>query len=509
MSNKNLFAALDSSFVSNADRVAFELIPAVGEDASKVSYAQLGELTQYMAQALLELEVQSEQRVLVQVGKSVPSVALYLACLQVGAVYVPINTAYTAGEVEYFLGDAEPSLFVCDPRDEEAFAGLASCTVRSLGLDGAGSFGLAASKAVLSKQSAKVVTKKSGDIAAILYTSGTTGRSKGAMLSHGNLHSNATMLLDYWGWEDSDVLLHALPIFHVHGLFVALHCALLSGTPMLFMPAFDAAKVLPLLGRATVMMGVPTFYSRLLSLPEFDRAACSNMRLFISGSAPLTEQTFNDFENRTGQRILERYGMSETLMNTSNPLSGQRVAGTVGFALPGVSARVVNDSGQELMAGDVGVIEVKGPNLFQGYWRMPEKTAEEFRKDGFFITGDLGSMDLEGRVTIVGREKDLVISGGYNVYPKEVERLLDELPGVVESAVIGVPHADFGEAVVAIVVPVGAPVSDADLREALADSLARYKQPKAVFNVDELPRNAMGKVQKAELRKLHAKLFSG
>ncbi len=505
MSNKNLFAALHSSFVSNADRIAFELT----QDASQVSYAQLGELTQRMAQTLLDLEVQSEQRVLVQVGKSVPAVALYLACLQVGAVYVPINTAYTAGEVEYFLGDAEPALFVCDPREEDAFTELASCNVRSLGMDGAGSFGMAASQAVLSKRSAKVATKKSADIAAILYTSGTTGRSKGAMLSHGNLLSNATTLLDYWGWKDSDVLLHALPIFHVHGLFVALHCALLSGTPMLFMPAFDAAEVLPLLSRATVMMGVPTFYSRLLSLPEFDRGSCTNMRLFISGSAPLTEQTFNEFEDRTGQRILERYGMSETLMNTSNPLSGQRVAGTVGFALPGVSARVVNDSGQELMAGDVGVIEVKGPNVFQGYWRMPEKTAEEFRKDGFFITGDLGSMDLEGRVTIVGREKDLVISGGYNVYPKEVERLLDELPSIAESAVIGVPHADFGEAVVAVVVPTGAPVSDADLREALADSLARYKQPKAVFNLEELPRNAMGKVQKAQLRKVHAKLFTG
>ncbi len=505
MSNKNLFAALHSSFVSNADRIAFELT----QDASQVSYAQLGELTQRMAQTLLDLEVQSEQRVLVQVGKSVPAVALYLACLQVGAVYVPINTAYTAGEVEYFLGDAEPALFVCDPREEDAFTELASCNVRSLGMDGAGSFGMAASQAVLSKRSAKVATKKSADIAAILYTSGTTGRSKGAMLSHGNLLSNATTLLDYWGWKDSDVLLHALPIFHVHGLFVALHCALLSGTPMLFMPAFDAAEVLPLLSRATVMMGVPTFYSRLLSLPEFDRGSCTNMRLFISGSAPLTEQTFNEFEDRTGQRILERYGMSETLMNTSNPLSGQRVAGTVGFALPGVSARVVNDSGQELMAGDVGVIEVKGPNVFQGYWRMPEKTAEEFRKDGFFITGDLGSMDLEGRVTIVGREKDLVISGGYNVYPKEVERLLDELPSIAESAVIGVPHADFGEAVVAVVVPTGAPVSDADLREALADSLARYKQPKAVFNLDELPRNAMGKLQKAQLRKVHAKLFTG
>lgn len=519
MSNKNLFAALSSSFEIHGDRLAFELpgleLPGLelpdGEltqDTSQISYAQLGNLTQRMAQVLLEVGVESEQRVLVQVGKSVPAVALYLACLQVGAVYVPINTAYTAGEVEYFLGDAEPTLFVCEPRDEEAFSALAKCRVRSLGLAGDGSFGAAATQATLSENAMPVAAKKSTDVAAILYTSGTTGRSKGAMLSHGNLLSNAEVLLDYWDWQDSDVLLHTLPIFHVHGLFVALHCALLSGTPMLFMPAFDAAQVLPLLARATVMMGVPTFYSRLLTLPEFDRSTCANMRLFISGSAPLTEQTFNEFEDRTGQRILERYGMSETLMNTSNPLSGQRVAGTVGFALPGVTARIANEEGQELMAGDVGVIEVKGPNLFQGYWRMPQKTAEEFRKDGFFITGDLGTMDLEGRVTIVGREKDLVISGGYNVYPKEVERLLDEMPGIQESAVIGVPHADFGEVVVAVVVPTGDPVDHADLRTALEDSLARYKQPKAVFNVAELPRNAMGKVQKAELRALHAKLFA-
>lgn len=503
MSNKNLFAALASSFDEHADQLAVELT----QDGSRLTYADLSAQTQRMAQVLLEVGVESEQRVLVQVGKSVPAVALYLACLQVGAVYVPINTAYTAAEVEYFLGDSEPTLFVCEPRDEEAFSALASAKVRSLGMDGGGSLGTAAAQATLSEHAMPVAQKKASDVAAILYTSGTTGRSKGAMLSHGNLLSNAELLLDYWGWQDDDVLLHALPIFHVHGLFVALHCALLSGTPMLFMPAFDAAKVLPLLGRATVMMGVPTFYSRLLSLPEFNQAACANIRLFISGSAPLTEQTFNDFEDRTGQRILERYGMSETLMNTSNPLSGQRVAGTVGFALPGVTARIVNDEGQELMAGDVGGIEVKGPNVFKGYWRMPEKTAEEFRADGFFITGDLGSMDLEGRVTIVGREKDLVISGGYNVYPKEVERLLDEMPDIVESAVIGVPHADFGEAVVAIVVPTEAEVTEDELKTRLADSLARYKQPKAVFNVAELPRNAMGKVQKAELRKQHVKLF--
>ena len=315
------------------------------------------------------------------------------------------------------------------------------------------------------------------------------------------------MLVDYWGWQEDDVLLHALPIFHVHGLFIAMHCAMLKATPMLFLPGFDADRVVDALPRATVMMGVPTFYSRLLARKDFDAALCAHMRLFISGSAPLTSQTFDAFEARTGHRILERYGMSETMMNVSNPLEGQRIAGTVGFPLPGVQLRIAAEDGTPVPAGEVGVIEVKGPNVFSGYWQMPEKTAEEFRPDGFFITGDQAFMDETGRVSIVGREKDMVISGGYNVYPKEIEILIDEMPEVVESAVIGVPHPDFGEGVVAVVVPGGAEVSVTQTDAALAGRIARFKQPKRVINVAELPRNAMGKVQKNELRDLHAGLF--
>jgi malonyl-CoA/methylmalonyl-CoA synthetase len=345
------------------------------------------------------------------------------------------------------------------------------------------------------------------DVAAIVYTSGTTGRSKGAMLTQQNLLSNALTLLDCWGWQDDDVLLHALPIFHVHGLFVALHCAFLSGTPVLFLPGFNADAVLESLPDATVMMGVPTFYTRLLENPQFDAAVCGNMRLFISGSAPLTEQTFRAWEERTGLKILERYGMSETIMITSNPLIGDRLAGTVGFALDGVETRIADPNGQALAPEEVGIIEVRGPNVFKGYWQMPQKTAEEFRADGFFITGDMGRMDEQGRISIVGRAKDLVISGGYNVYPKEVEKLIDEIPGVVECAVIGVPHPDFGEGVVAVVVPESDDVSETDVAAALEGNLARFKQPKRVINVAELPRNTMGKVQKNELRARYEGLF--
>ena len=349
------------------------------------------------------------------------------------------------------------------------------------------------------------------DAAAIVYTSGTTGRPKGAVLSHANLASNAATLCACWGWRDDDVLLHALPIFHVHGLFVALHCAFLTGTPTIFLPRFDANALLRELPRSTVLMGVPTFYTRLLSESSFNAAACRNMRLFISGSAPLAEQTFAAFEQRTGQRILERYGMSETLMNTSNPLGpadGERLAGSVGFALPGIAVRIADADGRALPAGQVGGIEVRGPNVFKGYWRMPDKTREEFRADGFFITGDLGSMDEAGRVRIVGRAKDLVISGGYNVYPKEVETLLDAMPGVRESAVIGVPHADFGEAVVAVLVA-DETVHIGRVDAFLKDKLARYKQPKRVIHVQELPRNAMGKVQKNALRETYGDVLAG
>ena len=452
------------------------------------------------AGALLGFGVRTGDRVVVQVPKSPEAVALYLACLKLGAVYVPLNTAYTAREVEYFLEDAEPALFV-RAADAASTSGVPTAT---LDAHGGGTLAEAAASASPSEE---VAHRDAGDLAAIVYTSGTTGRSKGAMLSHGNLASNAETLCDAWGWRDDDVLLHALPIFHVHGLFVAMHCVFLTGTSMVFLPGFDADTFTAHLPRATVTMGVPTFYTRLLARPDFDRDACASMRLFISGSAPLTEQTFHAFEERTGHRILERYGMSETLMNTSNPLGGERVAGTVGFALPDVETRIAGADGGAAASGAVGEIEVRGPNVFSGYWRMPDKTAEEFRPDGFFRTGDMGFMDDQGRVTIVGRAKDVVISGGYNVYPKEVEDLIEEMPEVSEVAVIGVPHPDFGEGVVAVVGPVGEEVSLGAVERALGGRLARFKQPKQVLNVDALPRNAMGKVQKNVLRERFARLF--
>jgi malonyl-CoA/methylmalonyl-CoA synthetase len=501
MTQENFVAALDAAARQHADRTA--LLLAGGEIWR---YADLLDWSERMAAALKSLGVTAGDRVLVQVDKSPPAVALYLGCLRVGAVFVPLNTAYTSAEVSYFVTDSRPALLVCrtaDQSERERIAG--AVPVVTLGTGGDGSL---VERALLADPDPAIAERAAGDLAAIVYTSGTTGRSKGAMLTHDNLASNAQVLREAWGWRDDDVLLHALPIFHVHGLFVALHCALLSATPMIFMGQFDAEAVLAMLPRATVMMGVPTFYSRLLDRPELDAARCANVRLFISGSAPLTEQTFAAWEARTGQRILERYGMSETMMNTSNPLVGERVAGTVGFALPGVEVRIAEESGRLCGPGEVGVIEVRGRNVFAGYWQMPEKTAEEFRPDGFFITGDLGRMDETGRVTIVGRAKDLIISGGYNVYPKEVERLLDALPGVVESAVIGVPHPDFGEAVVAVVVPGDGEVTEVQVRAALAERLARFKQPKAVVNVAALPRNAMGKIQKNVLRDTYRGLFT-
>ena len=435
-------------------------------------------------------------RVLVQIEKTPGAVALYLACVKTGAVYVPINTAYTRPEVEHFIADCRPALFVCGDRFD------ADVAVAVLDPGGSGTFRRGAATAPV-----PTVDRADDDLAAIIYTSGTTGRSKGAMLTHANLISNAETLCAAWGWRGDDVLLHALPIFHVHGLFVALHCAFLNATPVILLPRFDTSALLRELPRATVLMGVPTFYARLLDDASFDADSCANMRLFISGSAPLTEQTFAAFEQRTGFRILERYGMSETLMNTSNPLDGERVAGTVGFALPGIAVRVRDDDGRELAPGDVGNIELQGPNVFKGYWRQPERTAAEFRDDGFFVTGDIGSMDAEGRLTLVGRTKDVVITGGYNVYPKEVEALLDEMPDVVESAVVGIPHSDFGEAVVAVVVARGRPVDPRDIDAYLRGRLARYKQPKRVVCLDDLPRNAMGKVQKNVLRDTYAHLF--
>ena len=491
----NLYSRFEYAFSQALDRPALVLA-----DAPDWTYAHLQGQTERAAGALVAAGVAPGDRVLVQLAKLPETVALYLACLKVGAVYVPVNTAYTSREVAYFIEDSEPRLFVA----ADAEAGNGSVRIETLTESG-GSWRtqLAAAEPV-----PDTVPRDDDDLAAILYTSGTTGRAKGAMLSHDNLASNVVALDRYWGWQDDDVLLHALPIFHVHGLFVALHCALLRGTPVIFQPRFDTDVLIAELPNATVLMGVPTFYTRLLADPRLDAALASRVRLFISGSAPLTEQTFADFEARTGMRILERYGMTETLMNTSNPLDGERVAGTVGFPLPLVEARIAGDDGAELGVGEVGGIEVRGPNVFSGYWRMPEKTAEEFRADGFFRTGDLGVMDAEGRVSIVGRAKDLVISGGYNVYPKEVERLLDEMPEVTESAVIGVPHPDFGEAVVAILVATASGVHEDRVDAHLRGNLARYKQPKRVFCVESLPRNAMGKVQKNELRTRYAELFT-
>ena len=473
------------------------------EAPGSLSYADLLALVDKAAGALAGAGVGAGDRVLVQVDKTPAAVALYLGCLKAGAVYAPINTAYTAPEVAYFLDDAEPALFVAG--DADRVPPDCRAAVEFLDADGGGSW---ADRVADARPLSQTVARATDDLAALVYTSGTTGRSKGAMLTHGNLLSNAETLCRYWGWRNDDVLLHALPIFHVHGLFVALHCAFLAGTPVIFLPSFNADALIRELPRSTVLMGVPTFYTRLLAREDFDARVCRGMRLFISGSAPLTEQTFAAFEERTDMRILERYGMSETLMNTSNPLDGQRVAGTVGFSLPGVETRIADESGMPLGTGEVGGIEVRGSNVFKGYWRMPEKTAEEFRDDGYFITGDLGTMDDEGRVTIVGRAKDLVISGGYNVYPKEVEALLDEMPGVVESAVIGVPHEDFGEGVVAVLVPEGDAVSLADMDAFLAGRLARYKQPKAVVCTDALPRNAMGKVQKNALRDAYGEILT-
>ena len=449
-------------------------------------------------------------RVVVQVDKSVDAVSLYLACLRAGAIYIPLNTAYTPAEVGYFLSDSTPRVFVCRSGTEVALAGVARTAgvaeVLTLGGDGSGSL-IDALREPAPGDDVAVV--EADELAAILYTSGTTGRSKGAMLSHANLASNAQVLFEYWHWRADDVLLHALPIFHVHGLFVALHCALLGGSRVIFLPRFDAATVIDRLPQASVMMGVPTFYTRLLDRDDFTADVCRNMRLFISGSAPLLAETHRAFEQRTGHRILERYGMTEAGMITSNPYDGERIAGTVGYALPGVDARVADERGHEVPRGETGVLEITGPNVFRGYWQMPDKTAEEFRGDGYFVTGDIAVMADDGRVTIVGRAKDLIISGGFNVYPKEIESQIDELPGVRESAVIGVPHADFGEGVTAVVVPDGVGVlTEEAVIEALKDRLARFKQPKRVFIVDELPRNTMGKVQKNVLRDTYRDTFA-
>ncbi|MBT2970944.1 MAG: malonyl-CoA synthase [gamma proteobacterium symbiont of Ctena orbiculata] len=502
MKNDNLYLNFAKQRFSHGGERPFLMTP--GRKA--LMYAELDSATGRMQSQLAKLGVAPGDRVMVQVEKSYEAVLLYLACLRAGAIYIPLNTAYTSAEVEYFIEDAAPRLFVCTPCEHDKLALAANRVgqphLLTLDSDGNGTFLLGLNS--LDPDPA-VVVRKGEDLAAILYTSGTTGRSKGAMLSHANLASNAQVLHAYWHWRNGDdVLLHALPIFHVHGLFVALHCALFGTSPVHFLPGFDIDAVIDHLPGSTVMMGVPTFYNRLLEAKTFNADRCRNMRLFISGSAPLPAETHRGFEARAGHRILERYGMTETGMIASNPYMGERIAGTVGFALPGISVRIADKNGVELPHGETGVLEMRGPNLFKGYWRMPEKTKADFRDDGWFITGDMALMDEEERITIVGRAKDLIISGGYNVYPKEIEGEIDEIPGVEESAVIGVPHADFGEAVVAVVVQDGSrDLTESGIIAALQGRLARFKQPKRIYLVEELPRNAMGKVQKAKLRKTY------
>jgi len=507
--NSNLWVALRAAFPKRLDEVAIEIAEG---PPGRYTWRDLDRATAKIANLLGSLELPPGARVAVQTEKSVEALMLYLAVLRAGHVYLPLNTAYQAAELEYFIGDAEPSVVVCTPQRFARISQIAfkagTAHVFTLGDDRTGSLLERASHHAETHAPAK---RGADELAAILYTSGTTGRSKGAMLTHGNLLSNAETLKRYWGWREGDVLIHALPIFHVHGLFVASHGALLNASRMVWFARFDAKGVIERLPDATVFMGVPTLYTRLLAEPGLTRDACRNMRLFISGSAPLLIETFETFRERTGHTILERYGMSETVMLTSNPCfeqDGLRVGGTVGFALPGVGVRVVDAEGEPCPADAVGGVEVKGPNVFKGYWRMPEKTKEEFTADGWFKTGDVGRLDASGRLTIVGRSKDVVITGGYNVYPAEVEGFLNEMPGVQESAVIGVPHPDFGEAVVAVVVPrAGAKPQPAELIAALKARIANFKVPKQVFVTDELPRNTMGKVQKNVLRAQHQALF--
>jgi malonyl-CoA/methylmalonyl-CoA synthetase len=480
-------------------------------DGRTLTYGDMLAHTGRIANTLVLRGVEPGDRVAVQVEKSPEALMLYLATLRAGAVYLPLNTGYTLAEIEYFLGDAEPRLVVCDPARHAAMADLAAsrgvAATETLDAHGQGSLATAAAAAPADFAD---VPREESDLAAILYTSGTTGRSKGAMLTHRNLGSNAVTLADYWGFTPDDVLLHALPIYHTHGLFTAFTTMLAAGASMIFLPRFDADEVLRLLPLASVMMGVPTFYTRLLAHPGLTREACAHVRLFVSGSAPLLAETHRAFFARTGKVILERYGMTETGMNTSNPYEGERIAGTVGFPLPEVELRIAEpETGRVLPAGEIGVIEVRGPNVCAGYWRMPEKTRAEFRSDGFFITGDLGMIDARGYVHIVGRGKDLVISGGFNVYPKEVETEIDALDGVIESAVVGVPHPDFGEGVTAVVVAdEKAGLTERAILEALQARLARFKLPKRVIFAAELPRNAMGKVQKNVLRDRHAALYA-
>lgn len=502
MSSGNLFSLFAGRIEADGDRPFIERT-----DGSVLTYAAMGAQTARIANLLADLGVAAGDRVAVQVDKSIESLLVYLACLRRGAVYIPLNPAYMLAELRYLLADAEPKLFVCKPERLAECAELGLPSIRSLGVKGDGTLleGLAQASPFFTNH-----VCESDDLAAILYTSGTTGRSKGAMLSHGNLASNALTLKDVWRFTGEDRLLHALPIFHTHGLFVATNIALVSGASMLFLPAFDIGEIIRLLPRATVMMGVPTFYTRLLAQADFTVDTAKNIRLFISGSAPLAAVTHREFSARTGHAILERYGMTETNMNTSNPYEGARVPGSVGPPLPGVAIRIADPAtADEVATGEVGQIEIKGPNVFKGYWRAPEKTKAEFRPDGFFMSGDLAYRDDKGYIFIVGRNKDLIISGGFNIYPAEVEAAVEDIDGVAQCAVVGAPHPDFGEGVIAVVVPKsGASLSEETIAGELSASLAKFKRPKRVVILPELPLNAMGKVQKNVLRERLSRTFT-
>ena len=502
-------ANLYTAFVArctNLDKTFIET-----QDGRSIRYRDAFDLAGQIANALKEKGVRPLDRVAVQVEKSAEALILYLACLRIGAIYLPLNTAYTLSELDYFINDAEPRIVVCAPGSHDAIlplmARLPGSSVLTLGTQGDGSLMQLARTASTQVDAAPC---HPNDIAAILYTSGTTGRSKGAMLTHRNLHSNAVTLATAWHFTAEDVLLHALPLFHTHGLFVATNIVLMTGASMILMPKFDPTIIRERLPQATVMMGVPTFYTRLLQEDWLNAEAVAHMRLFVSGSAPLLADTHREWSERTGHAILERYGMTETNMITSNPYSGSRIPGTVGTALPGIEVIVTDpQTGEILPNGEVGVVEVRGPNVFKGYWRMPEKTEAELRSNGFFVTGDLGRLDDNGVLSIVGRGKDLVITGGYNVYPKEVETQIDEIDGVVESAVIGVSHPDFGEGVTAIVVKAAASsLSESAIVKQLDNRLAKFKLPKRIIFVDELPRNTMGKVLKDVLRTRYGSIYT-
>jgi malonyl-CoA/methylmalonyl-CoA synthetase len=480
------------------------------QDGTTFTHGQFLQQAAQYAHVLSDFGLRPGDRVAVQIEKSPHSLAIYAACVQAGLIFLPLNTAYTASELSYFIEDSGARVIICDPKSEMSLAMIAQATgarLETMDAAGQGSF---AQKAAPHPLKFTTVPRDAEDLAAFLYTSGTTGLSKGAILTQNNLLSNAEVLTRYWAFSDSDVLLHALPIFHTHGLFVATNIALLSGCKILFVPKFDQEAMIALMPQATCMMGVPTFYTRLLDDPRFDRALSQHMRLFISGSAPLLAETHKLFEQRSGHRILERYGMTETNMSTSNPYEGERRPGTVGFPLPGIELKITDSTtGKTLAQGNIGEIEVRGPNVFKGYWNMPEKTAEELRSDGFFMTGDLGMVDADGYVHIVGRNKDLIISGGFNIYPKEIETVLDAQEGVLESAVIGVPHPDFGETVLALLVPSSERTPDLDaIQSHISEHLARFKLPKKLIVVSHLPRNTMGKVQKNALRDQFRDLFA-